>query len=192
MKTHLLPLLLSTALLSSAPAWSADKKATHKEKSADKAPAAQHPAEKTVTGKLVSTEDNGMGRTYTVETADGKKVKADANPGMAPPKEAVKPGATVVMTYASVTETRVSEARLAKGPAFKKKPSSTARGTLVGYERGDMGDYITVDQGGKQENYLADFGVLSEEQVPALTGKQIELSLYPSTTVELRGIKPGP
>ena len=197
MRTHLLSSLLAAALLSSTPTWSADPKPSPPAKSADKAPAdktpaPQAPVEKSVTGKLLSVQDNGMGSTYTVETADGQKVKADANPGMEPPDEAVKPGTRVVMTYASVTEPRVSEARLVKGRAFKKKPTATARGTLVEYERGDMGDYVTLEQGGKKESYLADFNVISEQLEPTFKNKQLELSLYPYTTVELRDIKPSP
>jgi hypothetical protein len=185
MRQSLFSLLLSAALLSSAPAWSAPKKP------ADKAAPAKQPAEKTVTGKLISVEDNGSGETYTVETPDGKKVQVNADPGTSRP-ENVKDGAPVVMTYAEVTELRVSEVRPAKGPAFKKKPASTVQGTLVGYERGDMGDYIVIDKGGRQDNYLADFNVLSEEQVTSLAGKKLELALYPFTQLELRDIKPGP
>lgn len=185
MRPLLLPLLLSTALVSSAPAWSAAKKP------ADQAEAVKKPAEKTVTGKLVSVEDNGSGETYTVETSDGKTVKVNADPGTTRPED-VKDGATVVMTYAEVTQPRVSEVRLAKGPAFKKRPSSTVQGTLVGYESGDLGDYVVIDMDGKQENYLADFNVLSPEQVTSFTGKRVELALSRFTSLELRDIKPKP
>lgn len=185
MRTHLLPLLLSAALLSSLPAWSGAKK------HADKAVVSKKPSAKSVTGKLVSVEDNGSGETYTVETEDGKKVQANTDPGTTRPED-VKDGALVVMTYAEVTEPRVSAVRLVEGPAFKKKPASSVQGNLVGYESGDMGDYIVIDQDGRQQNYLADFNVLSEEQVTSFTGKKIELALYPFTRVELRGIKPKP
>ncbi|PTL83459.1 hypothetical protein [Vitiosangium sp. GDMCC 1.1324] len=176
MRLFRFPLLLAVALLSSAPAWSGDAKSV----------------EKTVAGKLVSIEDNGMGETYTVETADGTQVKAKADPGTEWP-ENVKPGDLVVMDYAEVSTPRVAEVRLPGGPKFKKKPASTVQGTLVGYQTGDMGDYIVIKKkNGQQENYLADFGVLEEEQVSANQGKKVELAVYTFHSKEFRDIKPRP
>jgi hypothetical protein len=185
MRPSLPIVLLSAALVSAAPAWSAAKK------SADKVVAVRKPAEKTVTGKLLSVEDSGPGDTYTVETADGKKLQVTADPDLERPEE-LKDGTQVVLTYAEVSEARVSEVRLAEGPAFKKRPGTTVQGTLVGYQGGDLGGFIVLEQDGKQENYATTSNVLSPEQVTAFTGKRVELSLSRVTARELHDIKPKP
>jgi hypothetical protein len=175
MRLHPFSLLLTAALLSSAPAWSGTPKSV----------------DKTVTGKLVSVEDNGMGETYTIETRDGSKVNVNADPGSERPENA-KLGTQVVVSYAEVTQERVDAVRLATGPKFKKKPKATVQGTLLGYSSGDMGDYVTIKKGGKEKNYLADFGVLSPEQVSAYLGKKVELSVYKHTSTEFRDLEVRP
>ena len=169
------PLWCSLALLSSTPAWSEGL----------------GPAEKTVKGKLVSMEDNGMGHTIIVETPEGKKVLTAMDPGSSPP-EGLKVGEPVVVTYAEVTETRVSAIRLASGPKFKKKPAASAQGTLVGYSSGDMADVLVLEKGGQQTNYSMDLAVLDEARFEGFKGKTVEVALYKHTALEVHELQRQP
>jgi len=165
-------LLLTAALLSSAPAWGGEKKSVPK----------------TVTGTLVSVKENGIGETYTIQTREGAKVLVDSAP-VGGPLSAVKPGTQVVVNYTEDTELWVSAIRLVKGPKFKKKPESTVQGTFLEYEGGEIADSVFIEnKNGEQEGYTADFGALTVEP-GEYKGKKVELSLYTRRSTDYRGHK---